>query len=183
MTKVYVATNLLESMVTQSNPTRAEVNDIFNTLLDGADGLVLAAETAIGNNPIGCVNMISRLSDQFNLFDKFDTDISKYEKRSLLIEAHGGSLVSRIRADLDIQELSKLPTLEVDERVVLDCEQIATGVYSPLEGFMTKEQMEGVLNNNLLPDGSIWTLPIILQAWGNSIKNFHILIHYLYLVI
>ena len=45
--RVYVATNLLESMVTMPTPTRAEVNDIYNTLADGADGLVLAAETAI----------------------------------------------------------------------------------------------------------------------------------------
>ncbi|NIV22970.1 MAG: pyruvate kinase, partial [Gemmatimonadetes bacterium] len=45
---VYVATNLLESMVSAPTPTRAEVNDIYNTLADGADGLVLAAETAIG---------------------------------------------------------------------------------------------------------------------------------------
>ena len=170
-TKVYVATNLLESMVTQTNPTRAEVNDIFNTLLDGADGLVLAAETAIGNNPVGCVNMISKLMDQFNNFNKFDTDISKYEKRSLLIEAHGGSLVSRVETEPDIQELSKLPVLEVDGKIVSDCEQIATGVYSPLQGFMTKEQVEGVLNNNLLPEGTIWTLPIIFPVWGDAVRK------------
>ena len=46
---VYVATNLLESMVSNLSPTRAEVNDIYNTLKDGADALVLAAETAIGS--------------------------------------------------------------------------------------------------------------------------------------
>ncbi|MGH8999284.1 MAG: pyruvate kinase, partial [Acidimicrobiia bacterium] len=46
-TPVYVATNLLESMVTSSKPTIAEMNDIANTLLDGVHGLVLAAETAI----------------------------------------------------------------------------------------------------------------------------------------
>ena len=62
---------------------------------------------------------------KFNYFNEFDTDISKYEKRSLLIEPHGGSLVSRIGTESDIQELSKLPNLEVDERVVSDCEQIA----------------------------------------------------------
>ena len=45
--KIYVATNLLESMITSPNPTRAEVNDIFHTLNDGADGLVLAAETGV----------------------------------------------------------------------------------------------------------------------------------------
>jgi ATP sulfurylase len=88
-----------------------------------------------------------------------------------LIQPHGGSLVNRIIAKSDVQELSKLPILEVDEKVVLDCEQIATGVYSPLQGFMTKEQVEDVLNNNSLPDGSIWTLPIILPVRGSAIKN------------
>jgi len=58
---VYVATNLLESMVELPYPTRAEVNDIANTLLDGADGLVLAAETAIGKYPVECVRMTMRL--------------------------------------------------------------------------------------------------------------------------
>lgn len=54
---VYVATNLLESMVERPYPTRAEVNDIANTLLDGANGLVLAAETAVGKYPVECVRM------------------------------------------------------------------------------------------------------------------------------
>ena len=59
---VYVATNLLESMVIKRDPTRAEVNDIYNTLIDGANGLVLAAETAIGNYPLECINMISKVA-------------------------------------------------------------------------------------------------------------------------
>tara|TARA_Y100000590_G_scaffold57391_2_gene60324 strand:+ start:5958 stop:6932 length:975 start_codon:yes stop_codon:yes gene_type:complete len=59
---VYVATNLLESMVIKKDPTRAEVNDIYNTLIDGANGLVLAAETAIGNYPLECINMISKVA-------------------------------------------------------------------------------------------------------------------------
>ena len=49
---VYVATNLLESMVKNTQPTRAESNDIFTTLENGAAGLVLAAESAIGKYPI-----------------------------------------------------------------------------------------------------------------------------------
>ena len=60
--RVYVATNLLESMVIKRDPTRAEVNDIYNTLIDGANGLVLAAETAIGNYPLECINMISKVA-------------------------------------------------------------------------------------------------------------------------
>ena len=56
--KLYIATNLLETMINSENPTRAEINDIYNCISDGADGLVLAAETAIGKYPIDAVKMI-----------------------------------------------------------------------------------------------------------------------------
>jgi pyruvate kinase len=62
----YVATNLLESMVTNRRPTVAEANDIANTLLDGVHGLVLAAETAIGVDPVGTVDMVLRMIRAFD---------------------------------------------------------------------------------------------------------------------
>jgi pyruvate kinase len=62
---VYVATNLLESMVTQKLPTVAEANDIANSLLDGVHGLVLAAETAIGVDPVGAVDVVRRAVSAF----------------------------------------------------------------------------------------------------------------------
>ena len=49
-------------MVTRMEPTRAEVNDVYNTLIDGATGLVLAAETAIGKYPEKCIEMIIKIS-------------------------------------------------------------------------------------------------------------------------
>ena len=61
---VFVATNLLESMVVSKNPSRAELNDVVSTLMDGASGLVLAAETAIGNYPVECVKKIQSLVKQ-----------------------------------------------------------------------------------------------------------------------
>lgn len=61
---VFVATNLLESMVITSIPTRAEVNDVVSTLLMGANGLVLAGETAIGKFPIESVIMVRKLLNQ-----------------------------------------------------------------------------------------------------------------------
>jgi pyruvate kinase len=63
-TQVYVATNLLESMMSSAEPTRAEINDVVSTLLMGANGLVLAAETAIGNYPVQAVQMIRKLINQ-----------------------------------------------------------------------------------------------------------------------
>ena len=56
--KIAVATNFLESMIDKPFPTRAEVNDIFNALEMGANGLVLAAETAIGKYPKECVKLL-----------------------------------------------------------------------------------------------------------------------------
>jgi pyruvate kinase len=64
-TPVFVATNLLESMIVSRNPTLAESNDIFNTLCDGAHGLVLAAETAIGEHPVESVDAVLRMIDAF----------------------------------------------------------------------------------------------------------------------
>mgnify|MGYP006084613049 CR=1 FL=1 len=65
-TPVYVATNLLESMIKSSSPTRAEANDVASTLLMGASGLVLAAETAIGKFPVESVDMINLIIKQYN---------------------------------------------------------------------------------------------------------------------
>ena len=56
----YVATNLLESMIKENQATRAESHDVYSSLKEGAKGLVLAAETAIGKNPVECVRFIKR---------------------------------------------------------------------------------------------------------------------------
>ena len=63
--KIFIATNLLESMIKNNYPTRGEANDIYSSLEMGADGLVLAAETAIGKNPIECVSFIKKLINNF----------------------------------------------------------------------------------------------------------------------
>jgi len=63
--KIFIATNLLETMIVNSYPTRAEVNDIYSCIEMGADGLVLAAETAIGKNPIECVKFVKAMINQF----------------------------------------------------------------------------------------------------------------------
>lgn len=69
---VYVATNLVDSMMapfTLGQPSAGEINDIWNTLLDGAAGLVLAAETAIGQKPIESVVEVKRIIDEWRLYN------------------------------------------------------------------------------------------------------------------
>ena len=56
----YVATNLLENMIKETQPTRAESHDVYASLKEGAKGLVLAAETAIGKNPVECIKFVKK---------------------------------------------------------------------------------------------------------------------------
>jgi pyruvate kinase len=81
-TPVYVATNLMESMLSESEPTRAEVNDIVKTLDAGASGLVLAGETAIGRFPEKSVvvlrNIIEGRDSHSALGSCEDADIIKW---------------------------------------------------------------------------------------------------------
>jgi ATP sulfurylase len=168
--KVYVATNLLESMVVAPVPTRAEVNDVHNTLLDGVDGLVLAAETAIGAHPIACASMIVKLIRSFEAGSALTPDHYFADPASLLLEPHGGNLVHREALDLAPEAEDQLPRVRVSDLALMDCQQIALGTFSPLTGFMGSEALESVLNTHRLPDGTIWTLPITLQL---SVQSLH----------
>ena len=59
--KIFVATNLLESMLENSYPNRGETNDIYNSLEMGAEGLVLAGETAVGKHPKDTVLFLQKM--------------------------------------------------------------------------------------------------------------------------
>ncbi|MBI2095259.1 MAG: sulfate adenylyltransferase [Candidatus Omnitrophica bacterium] len=161
--KVYVATNLLESMISNLSPTRAEVNDVINTLIDGADGLVLAAETAIGKDPVSCAQMIVRLTHEYERGLDVSGAYYPVSPKSLLVEPHGGRLVERVISPENSDKTKKRRSLAVGDTDLMDCEQIALGAYSPLEGFMGEETLTSVLEKSRLPDGTVWTMPVILQ--------------------
>lgn len=170
-TPVYVATNLLETMIENFQPTRAEVNDITSALLGGASGLVLAAETAIGKHPVESVRMVRGIIEEVERYKNKKDDYLNSIFDYSLIEPHGGVLVQNFINPTTIKNLSKLKKIIVSEQALLDAIQIAEGVYSPIKGFMDHKELMSVLEKYKMPSGIVWTLPIIFQTGKNNFKK------------
>ncbi len=82
--------------------------------------------------------------------------------------AHGGDLVNRVVADGDragaLDQAARLPSITLTSVQHADLLCIATGVFSPLTGFMTRADYESVVENMRLANGTIWSLPVTLAV-------------------
>ena len=83
-------------------------------------------------------------------------------------EAHGGGLVNLMvdedRAGLLKEITMNLPDVNLSERNMCDLEVLATGGFSPLEGFMVRADYEAVLDRMRLQSGVLWPVPICLDV-------------------
>ncbi|MCH7734444.1 MAG: sulfate adenylyltransferase [Chloroflexi bacterium] len=85
-----------------------------------------------------------------------------------MIDPHGGVLVDRVFSVDEASDLrkrvSEMPVLKLNDRAASDLKMISIGAFSPLTGFMDREQYEGTVRDAHLPGGIPWTVPVTLTT-------------------
>lgn len=100
---IIIATQMMESMIDSLTPSRAEVNDVANSVMDGADAVMLSGETSIGQFPVEVVNTVEKIIKRVEHSSLINTpfDVPSVKAKRLLTKSicfHAASIANEINA-------------------------------------------------------------------------------------
>lgn len=144
---VIIATQMMESMITNPAPTRAEVNDVANAVLDGADALMLSGETSVGDHPALVVksmySIIRHLEKKGDIYNRTVNPISSIDRTvtdaicktsvSLAAESHAKGIITMTNSGYTAFKISSYrPKANIfvftDNRSILNMLSLVWGV-------------------------------------------------------
>ena len=144
--RVIVATHLLESMIKNPIPTRAEVTDVANAIYEEVDAVMLSGETTVGKYPIRCVEQLVEIAEATESFPGlgFTNDlVTPSDKQSLAVTA------VRLAESMDAQGIVVITRRGYMADYVTNCHPQKTRIYAFTNDSQTRRRL--ILNRNLTP--------------------------------
>ncbi|MCK4260892.1 MAG: pyruvate kinase [Halanaerobiales bacterium] len=176
---VITATQMLDSMIRNPRPTRAEANDVANAIFDGTDATMLSGETAAGSYPVEAVKMMARIAEQTESSLSFEEMLTKFEKPeatvtdaishstcSIALDLGASAIITSTRTGYTAREVSKYrpkaliiaatPNQSVLRKLVLNFGVFP--IFVPEEkntDEMIEASVESALKENLINEGDL----------------------------
>ena len=186
---VITATQMLDSMIRNPRPTRAEVNDVASSVYDGCDAVMLSGETAAGKYPVEAVKMMNRVClnaeahhmllevktvyeyvHEYSLTDAVAhacCDMAKQlEAKAIITATSGGStarMVAKYRPDCQIIASTQHPSVYQKLSLLWGVEPVISGVFHNTDE-MIDASVEAARATGLVKDGDIVVLTAGIPA-------------------
>ncbi|NIB44256.1 pyruvate kinase [Pseudomaricurvus alkylphenolicus] len=144
--RVIVATHLLESMIDNPIPTRAEVTDVANAIYEGADAVMLSGETTIGKYPVKCVEILDKIADASEREPglQFARNLHKNDEKQHLAHA-----TVSLAESLRVKGIVVITRRGFMANLVTNCQPHHTPVYAFTNDARTRRQL--LLNRSVYP--------------------------------